>query len=260
MGALAVYLNPKMAADAKVDLAAMLKGVDAKNWISHKPKIKTALDAAVKGKLAQDADIADVIEMLDQLDSITDEVADPAAAVDDDPDMNMDDDGETITRLKAALKAKGMSDDEIEALCKAAPPAAMDDPPPTPGTPKPPSETVSKQAMDAAIAVASSAAARQAETATIARLNAVREAERFAAQWVGELNIAQDSAEGVYRMALTTLGVPDVKDVPGAALKHILMAQPKPGARSNRPSEMAADASAAAGFNSRWGAFVASAN
>jgi hypothetical protein len=85
---------------------------------------------------------------------------------------------------------------------------------------------VTKQAMDAAI----KAATKATEQATIARLRAVSDARAFIRPWVGELNIAQDSAEGVLRAALEHLGV-DVKDVHPSAYKAILSAQPRPGER-----------------------------
>ena len=68
-----VYLKPKLAKDAKIDLASILAGKTGKDSAKNKPLIKLGLDKAVAGKLAKDADISDVIEMLDHLDDVVDE-------------------------------------------------------------------------------------------------------------------------------------------------------------------------------------------
>jgi len=51
-GALATFLKPKLAADAKIDLAGILGGVTRENWAKQKPSIATAIQAKTKGKLA----------------------------------------------------------------------------------------------------------------------------------------------------------------------------------------------------------------
>ena len=72
----------------------------------------------------------------------------------------------------------------------------------------------------------------------------IREAERAARPYVGEIVMAQDSAEAVYRLALGTLGVKH-DGIHPSALRAVLEAQPKPG--SARP-RMAHDAAAAKSF------------
>jgi hypothetical protein len=79
--------------------------------------------------------------------------------------------------------------------------------------------------MDAAI----KAATKQAEQRTIDRLRGVSEAEKFVAPYVGELALAQDSAEGVYKAALGILGV-DVAGIHPSAFKAVLAAHQKAGA------------------------------
>ena len=66
------------------------------------------------------------------------------------------------------------------------------------------------------------------KSATIAKLTAIRDAERDVRPWVGDIAIPQSSAEDVFRLALDTLKI-DVKGVHPDALRPILMAQPKPG-------------------------------
>ena len=131
---------------------------------------------------------------------------------------------------------------------------AADQPPPFKGMPKPGGEmvgepkgqdmehgesVVTKPAMDAAIA----AAVKDAERKAIERARAVREAEKAVRPYVGDIAIACDSAEDVYRTALKSMGI-DVKDVHPSALRHVLDAQPRPDARrkDNRPAMDAAKA------------------
>lgn len=76
-----------------------------------------------------------------------------------------------------------------------------------------------------------------------------REAERAVRPYVGEMTIAFDSAEGVYRKALQMLGV-DIAGVHPSALPTILAMQPKPGAR--REERVAMDAATVAGFAERF--------
>lgn len=251
-GALRAYLQPKLAADAKLDLAPVLKTVTAKNWKASKPKIKAALDAAVKGKLAADADLEDVIELLDQLDDVTDEVADVIETADPantDP-VAEDDDAEMIARLREVLKAKGMSDEDVNAVVAAlnpevkadpAEPAAQDKDEPEAGK-KP---EITRAAMDAAIAAASAKAARDAERNTIARLRGIAEAERAVRPHIGELAVAQDSADAVYKLALDAADV-DTVGVPPAAYSAMVKMLRKPSdAAASRPG-VAMDAKSAA--------------
>lgn len=256
MGALAVYLNPKMAQDAKVDLGAALKNVTAKNWKTQKPKLAERIKSAVEGKLAKDADIEDVVEMLDQLDDVTDEVADvieAAPAVEKDPAEDTDD--EMMARVMEFLRGK-LSDEDmtsLEAMVK--PGAALDTtvPPKTAVTkPATDNDKVSKAAMDAAIAAATAKAKTEAETQTMARLNAIREAERDVRPYIGDLVIAQDSAVAVYHMALDSLGIEAKGITDIAALKLVLSSQPKPGEAQPKPARPAMDAAAAKSYAERF--------
>jgi hypothetical protein len=86
---------------------------------------------------------------------------------------------------------------------------AADDPPPTPGTPRPlyPFER-SNPAMDSKQRLALDAAVRSAGTSTIARYGALLEAKQDVEPHVGKIAIACDSAEAVYKAALTSMGIP----------------------------------------------------
>lgn len=243
-GAIRAYLAPKLAQDAKIDLATALKGVTAAKWKTGKPALVKALGVATKGKLAQDADIADVIELLDQLDDAVGEVVDTddipvASEVDDDPAM----DDDVMAKVKAIL-GPDADDEKCKALCALLTPAqAQDDPPETPGTPEAPSkkkpDALTQGAMDAAI----SAAIKATETRTIARLNAIQEAhEIVAGSAAGKVVGAFDSAEGVFKAGLDVLEV-DVAGVHPSAYRAILSAHHKLGDTPKPQNRQAQDAS-----------------
>lgn len=85
----------------------------------------------------------------------------------------------------------------------------------------------------------------------------VAEARVFVKPWAGELSLAIDSVDGVYRAALAARGVKadDVKDV--GALRHILAAQPKAGPTQAQAHDAAPVAGAYESFTE---AFPAAAN
>jgi hypothetical protein len=93
-----------------------------------------------------------------------------------------------------------------------------------------------KRAMDAAISAGVNAA--------VARMNGVREAERVVRPFVGEIVVAMDSADSVYKFALDQLGI-DVTGVHPSAYRTILNLQPKPGAADISRPRFAIDSSAA---------------
>jgi hypothetical protein len=263
-GALRAYLAPKLAMDAGFQFKPVLKAVDAKRWTSSKKKIAAAVTAGVKGKLAQDADINGVLDLLDQLDEVAEEEVDGAVAASDpalqpggeqdagpadpvnptEPDLSTDDDAEMMTRLSEVLKANGLDDQAVETILAAMKPEVKADPEPAaaatddddkdgkapPFTKKdeavsdPKDDKVSKPAMDAAIA----AAVTKAQKDTVARMNAIREAEKAVFPFVGAVNVAMDSAEDVYKMALDAGGV-DLKGVPTAAYRAMVSMLAKPG-------------------------------
>jgi hypothetical protein len=109
---------------------------------------------------------------------------------------------------------------------------------------------VDKPAMDAAIRLASEAAVAAAVKKTREAMDARSAAERFVRPWIGEVTVAMDSAEEVYRTALDTLGV-QTKGVHPSAFKTILSHMPKPGDTAPRVRQ-AMDSSGQADFASRF--------
>jgi uncharacterized protein len=237
-GALAVFLRPKLAQDAKIDLNYMLKGITSANWKASKPKL--AADIKAKVKLAKDADLEDLVELLDTLDG-----EEPVAALDaEEPEIPDDKKATEAKDAEPPAPAEHSEEDEenlwrqlydlIGKMLKDEKPA-MDNPPPTPGTPKPPvaegakPEGITKPAMDAAIAKARD----EAVTATMKRMRDIADAEKIVRPYVGEIAIAQDSAEAVYRLALEAAGV-DLAGVPSGAYRAMVQMLPKTGTASPR--------------------------
>ena len=284
-GALMVFLKPRMAADAKLNLDPVLAGVTNATWA----KAKASLIDAIKPKLAKDASIEDVIALLDSLDGEqpSDLGADEPAA---ELDANLDNggnskedmpdavDADPVAEILAMLKGKLSDEDhaavgeKIRGLVKPAEddfpedlkkgkedkkddePKAADEPPPFEGKPKAADkdddkdEKVNKAAMDAAIKLAVDAASKAAEEKTIARMRGVQAAEEAVKPFVGKLTLAADSAEGVYKAALEVMGV-KTEGIHASAYKAILEAQPKPGAAKPR---IASDSARPQGFADRF--------
>lgn len=224
-----------------------------------------SLVAALKPHMATDAELSDVIEMLDTLEP-TDEAAASdlplapvvaaavvvpvvapvvpvvpvvAGAAEDDADVNGAP-GTLDVGIEARIReilGDTASDDAVSRLSNLIVQASK----------IPSDKLISTTAMDSAI----SAAVTAAEGRTIARLQAVRAAEVAVEPYVGKL-VAMDSAEAVYGAALKSLGV-DIVGVHASAFPAILNAQPKPGAVS-RVSRIAADSASgdSKGFAERF--------
>ena len=273
IGAMQQYLGTRLAMDSRIDLKPIFGGITAKNFAAQKPYIIAKIRAAVNGNIATDADVEDLPEMLDQIealageaseavggevgpdpaedptktpDAVGDPDADPmAAGGDPDPAAGGEDpmasgesdsneiedflrdkldpaDFDTVCAMMQASKAGGAIDTNKEPMMDA-------------------------KAMDAAIRKAVKVAVDAAEQ----RHAAVVDATRIVRPYVGELNVAFDSAEEVYRHTLDALGVP-TKGVHRDALPAILAAQPKPGARRDREPRVAQDAATAKGYHDRF--------
>lgn len=241
-GALLAVLTPKMlAADSQIDLNKILEGVKRKNWLEKKPGII----AAVKPHLAADADLKDIVALLDKLDS----------EKPDDDNVAMDDPGPKCESILGMLRGKISDEDlmQIESMLSAKPvekAKAKDEPTQTPGaaTANPGGKKDKdaakgmddkenkedmmdakemKKAMDKAIQLACDATEKKTEAKVMANMRAIVEAEEFIKPYVGKL-VAMDSAEAVYKAALEAMKI-DIKDLHPSAYKSVLAAQQKPG-------------------------------
>lgn len=218
-GALSVHLKPKMAADSALpDLNPILATITQKNFKASKPKLVAALKRATKGKLAADADIEDVVELLDTLGETSEEVADVVEAQADTDEQKPSMDADPMEALLTYLDGKLSPEELAEVKAMLAPEPAADaeaekkDDKPVP---------VTKAAMDAALKVARSTAERGA----MARFQAIRTAERDVAPIVGEITTAMDSAEAVYKFALDHLEVDTTGVDPSAFPALVKMAR-----------------------------------
>ena len=252
-GALMATLAPKLAQDAKLNLTPILKGVTAKNFSAKRDGIVAAIIKATDGKLAADANIDDLAELLDVLkdvepaeDELDPNSGMPAAgkpkAIDEGPD-------DKAAKMKAFLSDKlseddmaafdammGESDDpamdadetEEERKARAAKEAEAKKP------------MIDQKAMDTAIGAAVAKARQDAREVEVAR-EEVR-------PYVGKLALACDSAADVYKAALTSLKV-DVTGVHPSAFGAILKAQPLPG--KTTVASVAMDSAAVASFAQR---------
>jgi hypothetical protein len=255
-GALLVFTPPLLAADAKPNfgrnLNKILTGVASGNWRNR----KSSIAEAIRPMLAQDASMDQLVSLLDNLDG--DEPMDADVGVDTMPgqvpvDNTVTADVDPMEEFMMALKPMLMKlmgktpamDNPPGGPGQPAPPVPamepgadpMDDPkkkePPmaeaTPGAPAAPDKKA-EPAMDAATV-------RKIQDETIARIRATTEAVEAVQPYVGKLAIACDSAEAVYRAALTTMGV-DLTGVHPSAFRAILNAHPKPG---TAPKQIAQD-------------------
>jgi hypothetical protein len=105
-------------------------------------------------------------------------------------------------------------------------------------------QVVTKKALDAAMATAR----RQGADDAIRMQREIHAAERAVRPYVGELAMAHDSAEAVYRTALTVLGI-KTDGVHPSAFPTILAMQPTAGART---PVVALDSAGAKGFAERF--------
>lgn len=263
-GALVAYLRPRVAMDEKIDVAGILNGVTADNFAERKDDIVVSITKEFGEKLTKDASLNGLGAILGALDEMgaddwddEDEEKKKKAASDKkkaaDKKKAMDDwDDEDKDKEKKKKEAEDDWDDEdddeekskkMECKAKDKKKKAMDEPPDFKDEPK-----VTKDEMAAEIAKAVKVAADQATKTQ----KDIREAENAVRPWVGELNIAFDSAEHVYRRALKNMGVAGVEDVHPSALKMILEMQPRPGAATRRTPTVAQDAAGAKGFAERF--------
>jgi 8-oxo-dGTP pyrophosphatase MutT (NUDIX family) len=259
-GALTAFLKPKLAMDAQINLHGALATFEPKKFKASTPDFVAALKKSLKGKLAQDGDLVGVIEGVEKLmASIDGDKTVEDGAVTDDPDADVggteDDttmDGGTEA-IAAYLKSKGVPDDVIAGMPGNKPPAedsddiegetpemkaarlakqgAKDGLEPDAGKGKDKPDFVSKGAMDAAL--------KEVERSTIARMNEVAEAKAHVKPIVGELSMAFDSAEGVYRQAFK-MQDRDVSKIKGSgaveALRQMWDMIPNQNSRTVRPA------------------------
>jgi chemotaxis protein histidine kinase CheA len=266
-GVLASFVRPRLASDqAMPDLKAVLLGTTAANWPTAKAVVAKRLVAATKGRLAKDASVEEVQALLNCLDGEADNEPD---SMDDEPD-GMDEEAETeeekaermkrrteakdkaardaegeteeemrkrhaeelkSAKDKSAKDAEGETEEEKKAKDKAARDRAAKDKA-RDSEPKP----ITKEAMDSALA----ANADQIRREMRAEAHHYQEALEIVKPVLG-LVLAQDSADGVFRVLFKHAGV-DVLGVPPAAFKALAIQTVKASGTRTEAPRLAADA------------------
>lgn len=215
-GAVLGILAPKMALDAQVDISPLFAGLTAKNYNEKKPALLAGLKKALEGKLAQDESIEDVVALLDKLGGVKtgeDDLDANAGALPtvmpDDTSMDEDDDAEKkrMEFLKGKLSAEDMA--TYDSMIGKAKDAAET---PEEKAAREKKESYDKAARDAEMPKAMTEKAmdeklKQVALDVRATERGIQEALRRVRPLVGELAIAFDSAEEVYRHVLKMKGV-----------------------------------------------------
>lgn len=67
-GALTAFIAPKLANDAQIDYSKIVRGITAENWVDFKPVLKSRIQIATNGKLANDEDLEGMDAVLSMLD------------------------------------------------------------------------------------------------------------------------------------------------------------------------------------------------
>lgn len=253
-GAVRAYLVPKLAADAKIDTNSLVVGITAKNFKDRKAQLVAGITRATKGKLAQDATLDDIVELVDALedvtdgeiddDAITEAVASDPEPMDEDDAAAVDADGDKISKLLEFLKGK-LSDEDMAAATELVG-AASDDPAPEGKSDEPPAADGGGKPMKTGMDAKAFAADVNR------RVAAIRTAEREVRPLVGEITVAMDSAAEVYKFALDAAKVETKGVHPSAFGTLVAMAVSAKAASSRREPTMALDAAAGASFREQF--------
>lgn len=201
-------VGPVLAQDAQIaDLTAIAGSVDSLKTAKDKQGVVSAVKKHFGDKLAQDADLTGLVDLLDALG----DVDEATVAADDDEGLVAAIAGctpEVKAKIMALLNGGAMDEDDE----KAPPFGKKDD--------EKKDEHVDKPAMDAAI--------KKATAETVTRMRDIQQAERDVEPHIGVLAIAQDSAEDVYKLALDAAKI-DTTGVPPAAYRAMVSMLPKKG-------------------------------
>jgi hypothetical protein len=217
--AIGAYIKPKLAADtAIVNISALVRGVKSATLAQDSARIIKDVKAKYKGKLAQDIDL-DAAELAEIIETAASNEPDEDETALDEDDQREDESDEDYKKRMDAKKPAEDEDDTDE------------------------KDDVSKTAMDSAIKVASA----KVERDTIAKMNAIRIAEKEVAPFIGEV-VAQDSADAVYKLALDHAKV-DLDGVHPSAYRALVKLLPT---HKEATPRIAQDASTAKSFAERF--------
>lgn len=265
----AAMVQPLLAKDAKpVDLMPIFKDVTTKTFDAK--KLGTALDGALKDKLAADADLNDVAVIMHELaelqpgtgaDAPIDEQQEKsmveAASVAPDAPVNgngIAGKGFDAEPIRAFCAEKGMGSDDIDALMKMLPQAGATDEDPEDDEEK---KKMAKdlqakdQALKSMVSKDDMKLAIDAAVAAERKHNSeLQAAKDFVRPICGE--IAGDSAEGVYRAAAKHVGVENADTIHASALPQLIKLAHRPAAFDAQMPNLAVDGAAAKNFADRF--------
>ena len=289
-GALTAYLRPRLAQDAAIDYSKLVSGLTAQNFSARRGMVHRAIIAETKGKLAQDADLEDLGNLIDALKGgISDEpmvdqmppgAAPPPARASRDAEPH-----DTLAMIKRYLEEEGVAPEIIQNLDAflaepeetppetATPPNGDADipmvPPATAATDESDEEdeeekrrreaedeiVPSEQKEQLVTKAAMDRAIKIAQDRAIKNQRSIRDAERFVRPWVGELAMDASTPADVYRATLRVLGVKGHETMHADALRPVLEAQPRPAQAAQqrlRAQTIAQDAKSVGSFAERF--------
>lgn len=291
VGAMAAYLQPRLAMDAKLPdgfYGKVFDGVPVgPKYKQSKPTIARRVRDLARPLLAKDASLDDVEKVLDMLDGHEIDGGDESVSQKQHDAMGAAAGGHSelgIPQKVGAefahadkgkgfdagpmmdfLKGKGATDEEMEAFkgMLPKPAAATDEEPETDEEKKKREEAEKakgaedKKAMDQQIKIAVDQAVKGVREGLEKQHRELRAAEAEVRPWVGELNpeLGLDSAEKVRRHALKMLSVEGADTMHADALSAVIKAQPRPGGAGAKPRlgmDAAPSSAAKASFHERF--------
>jgi len=99
-GALQAYFSDKLANDAQIDYAKIVRGITAENWADQRPVLVSRIKMATKGKLANDAAIDGLETVLKMFDTLAND------------EMDDDEDDDEEKKKAADKKARDEAEEE----------------------------------------------------------------------------------------------------------------------------------------------------
>lgn len=263
-GAVTAFLRPKLMAGTILALDAAIAGVTRKNWQAEKPKVLAAVSALATPALAKDAKLDGLKEALDWMDDEEDgEAEDDEIEMDSEEGEESEEDrekrlaSEKAARDKKARDAKAAKDKKARdsKTARDARRARDANPEDTPDIdPGTADEDETEAEMEARLArekkandkkaaqdkKAMDAAIDAATAGVVARMNALIKAREAVRPLVGNVSLALDSAEAVYKFALEAKKFP-LNGIPPAAYEGLVAVLP----RDTRPQPTIAQDAAA---------------
>ena len=203
-GAVAAFVAPMLAQDARLDLEKIVGDVTRDNFTTKKSAIVDRITKATKGKLAQDADLDGVMSLLDALEKVDDGEPDGDEVK---PAIDADEGAaDPMAQVMDFLKGKLSDEDLAQLTAILGGGAAVDE---DPDLEDDKDNKFDKGAMDAAIAAA------------LANAEAIAEAKEVVSPIIGKIAGKFDKPSDVYKLALDAKSI-DVTGVHESAYRVLV--------------------------------------